>query len=99
MAIADEPSRPVALVQGSHGTELAVVDQELLGPQYEIMRSGKTVAVVKKQLFSLFHARFFVDVPVALNRRKSRFISHPLSIATVRAAPRRPSCIACQYRF
>jgi uncharacterized protein YxjI len=48
-----------------HGTELAVVDQKLLsiGPQYEIIRGGKTVAVVKRQLLTLFRARFTVDVP------------------------------------
>ena len=47
------------------GTELARIDQKLLsiGPQYEIIRGGETVAVVKKQLFTLFRARFTVDVP------------------------------------
>ena len=47
------------------GTELAVVDQKLLsiGPQYEIVRGGRTVAVVKKKLFTLLRARFTVDVP------------------------------------
>ena len=48
-----------------HGTEVAFIDQKLLsiGPQYEIIRGGKTVAVVKRQLFTLFRARFTVDVP------------------------------------
>src|SRR5687767_14752176 len=48
-----------------HGTEVAFIDQKLLsiGPQYEIIRGGETVAVVKKQLFTLFRARFTVDVP------------------------------------
>ena len=48
-----------------HGTEVAFIDQKLLslGPQYEIIRGGKTVAVVKRHLFTLFRARFTVDVP------------------------------------
>ena len=48
-----------------HGTEVAFIDQKLLsiGPQYQIIRGGKTVAVVKRQLFTLFRARFTVDVP------------------------------------
>jgi uncharacterized protein YxjI len=47
------------------GNELALIDQKVLslGPQYEIIRDGKTVAVVKKHLFTLFRARFTVDVP------------------------------------
>jgi uncharacterized protein YxjI len=47
------------------GRELAAIDQKLLafGPQYEISRDGATVAVVKKHLFSLFRARFSVEVP------------------------------------
>ncbi len=47
------------------GTELALIDQKLLsiGPQYEIIRGGDTVAVIKKHLFTLFRARFTVDVP------------------------------------
>ena len=46
------------------GRELARIDQKLLsiGPQYEIVRDGETVAVVKKHLFTLFRARFTVDV-------------------------------------
>jgi uncharacterized protein YxjI len=49
----------------SSGSEVALIDQKLLsiGPQYEIIRGGKTVAVVKKHLFTLFRARFTVDVP------------------------------------
>lgn len=49
----------------SEGHELARIDQKLLsiGPQYEISRDGRTAAVVKKHLFSLFRARFTVDVP------------------------------------
>jgi uncharacterized protein YxjI len=47
------------------GNEVALIDQKLLGigPQYEIVRGGETVAVVKKRLFTLFRARFTVDVP------------------------------------
>jgi uncharacterized protein YxjI len=47
------------------GNELALIDQKVLsfGPQYEIIRGGETVAVVKKHLFTLFRARFTVDVP------------------------------------
>ena len=47
------------------GNELALIDQKLLsiGPQYEIIRGGATVAVVKKHLFTLFRARFTVDLP------------------------------------
>lgn len=47
------------------GKEVALIDQKLLslGPQYEIVRGGKTVAVVKKHLFTLLRARFTVDVP------------------------------------
>jgi uncharacterized protein YxjI len=47
------------------GNELALIDQKLLsiGQQYEIIRGGATVAVVKKHLFTLFRARFSVDVP------------------------------------
>jgi uncharacterized protein YxjI len=47
------------------GNELVFIDQKLLsiGAQYELIRGGKTVAVVKKHLFSPFRARFTVDVP------------------------------------
>jgi uncharacterized protein YxjI len=52
-------------IKDGRGTEVALIDQKLLsiGPQYEIIRGGKTVAVVKKHLFSLLRARFTVDVP------------------------------------
>jgi uncharacterized protein YxjI len=51
--------------QDMHGNELAFIEQKLLnwGPTYEIHRGGKTVAVVKKKLFTLMHHRFTVDVP------------------------------------
>ncbi len=47
------------------GNELARIEQKLLslGPQYEIIRGGATVAVVKKHLFTLVRAKFSVDVP------------------------------------
>jgi uncharacterized protein YxjI len=48
-----------------NGNVVAVIDQKLLslGSQYEIIRGGVTAAVVKKHLFTLFRARFTVDVP------------------------------------
>jgi uncharacterized protein YxjI len=51
--------------QDMKGNELAFIAQKLLnwGPTYEISRGGAVVAVVKKQLFALFHHRFTVDVP------------------------------------
>ena len=47
------------------GHEVLRINQKLLsfGPLYEIIRGGETVAVVKKHLFTLFRARFTVDVP------------------------------------
>jgi uncharacterized protein YxjI len=52
-------------LQDMSGNELALIDQKMLswGPQYEIVRGGRTVAVVKKHLFTLFRAKFTVDVP------------------------------------
>ena len=51
--------------QDKDGNEVVRIDQKLLsiGPQYEIIRGGKAIAVVKKQLFTLFRTRFTVDVP------------------------------------
>src|SRR4051794_2033312 len=51
--------------QDMHGNELAFIRQKLLawGPTYEIERDGRLAAVVKKELFTFLHARFFVDVP------------------------------------
>ncbi len=45
--------------------ELAFIRQKLLawGPTYEITRGGELLAVVKKQLFTLFRCKFTVDVP------------------------------------
>src|SRR5687768_10639765 len=52
-------------IKDRQGAEVALIDQKLLsiGPQYEIIRGGKTAAVVKKHLFTLFRGRFTVDVP------------------------------------
>jgi uncharacterized protein YxjI len=52
-------------IQDRSGAELARINQKLLsiGPQYEIVRGGETVAIVKKHLFTPFRARFTVDVP------------------------------------
>ena len=76
--IKDEDGRDIYFVDGKvfsfgdklsfrdmDGKELARIDQKLLslGPQYEIVRDGETVAVVRKHLFTLFRARFTVDVP------------------------------------
>ena len=51
--------------QDMNKNELAIIDQKLLsfGPQYEIIRDGRTVATVKKHLFTLFRHKFTVDVP------------------------------------
>jgi len=51
--------------QDMRGNELAFIRQKLLswGPTYEITRDGELLAVVKKQLFTLFHCKFTVDVP------------------------------------
>lgn len=52
-------------VKDASGNEQAFVRQKLLswGPTYEIYRGGNLVAVVKKELFTFFRARFTVDVP------------------------------------
>jgi uncharacterized protein YxjI len=47
------------------GNELAFIKQKVFawGKTYEIFRAGVVAAVVKKELFALFHHRFTVDVP------------------------------------
>jgi uncharacterized protein YxjI len=47
------------------GNELAFIKQKLLSfaPRYEIHRNGDLAAVVKKELFTLFHCKFTIDVP------------------------------------
>jgi len=67
------------LFKDKDGKEVALIDQKLLsfGPQYEIIRGGTTVAVVKKQLFTLFRARFTVDVPGPDDlEAKGNFLEH-----------------------
>ena len=51
--------------QDMQGNELAFIEQKIfnLAKTYEIHRGGEVAAVVKKQLFSLIHHRFTVDVP------------------------------------
>src|SRR3954471_3127439 len=76
--IRDETGRDVYFVDGkafSFGdqlsfqdlerTELAFIRQKVFawGKTYEIFRGGELAAVVKKELFALFHHRFTVDVP------------------------------------
>lgn len=47
------------------GHELARIEQKLLswGKTYEIYRGDELAAVVRKTLFTLFHATFSIDVP------------------------------------
>ena len=76
--IKDEHERDVYFVDGKafsfgdqlsfrdlDGNELAFIKQRLLawGKTYEIHRDGEVAAVVKRELFTLFHHRFSVDVP------------------------------------
>ncbi len=51
--------------QDLNGHELAFIRQKLLswGPTYEVTRGNELLAVVKKQLFTLFRCKFTVDVP------------------------------------
>lgn len=51
--------------QDLDGNELAFIKQKVFswGKTYEIFRDGVVAAVVKKELFALFHHRFTVDVP------------------------------------
>lgn len=50
--------------QDLSGNELVFIRQKLLswGPTYEILQGNDLVAVVKKELFTLFNCRFTVDV-------------------------------------
>ena len=49
--------------QDTQGQELAVIRKRLLawGPTYEISAGGRTIAVIKQKLFTLFKYRFTVD--------------------------------------
>ena len=51
--------------QDMSGRELVQIDQQLLswGPTYEIRRRGRSIAIVKKKLWTFFKARFEIDVP------------------------------------
>ncbi|MEP6618013.1 MAG: LURP-one-related family protein [bacterium] len=51
--------------QDMAGNELAFIKQQLLswGPKYEVFRNGELAAVVTKDVFTLFHCTFHVDVP------------------------------------
>ena len=51
--------------QDLEGNELAFIKQRVFawGKTYEIFRGGSVAAVVKQELFALFHHRFTVDVP------------------------------------
>jgi uncharacterized protein YxjI len=51
--------------QDMRGSELAFIKQKLLalGPTYEIYKSDRVCAVVKKELFTFFRCSFTVDVP------------------------------------
>jgi uncharacterized protein YxjI len=76
--IQDETGRDVYFVDGKaftfgdqlsfqdmQGNELAYIKQKVFawGKTYEIFRSGRLAAVVKKEMFTLFRCRFTVDVP------------------------------------
>lgn len=47
------------------GAPVCEIDQRVLswGPTYEILRDGRVVAQVRRKLFTLFRARFTLDVP------------------------------------
>jgi uncharacterized protein YxjI len=53
--------------QDMQHNELAFIQQKLLawGPTYELYHQGELMAVVKKQLFTLFHCAFTITEPSA----------------------------------
>lgn len=76
--VQDENGQNVLLVDGRafsigdklafkdlNGNEIAFIRQRLIAltPTYEISRNGQVFATVKKEFFTLFRARFQVDVP------------------------------------
>jgi uncharacterized protein YxjI len=75
--------------QNMNGQELAFIRQRLLswGPTYEITHEGRLVATVKKKLFTLFHCKFFVDVPGPDDlEARGNFLDHEYSF-TLRGNP------------
>jgi uncharacterized protein YxjI len=77
-AIRDEAGREAFFVKGRvfswgdklsmqdpSGAEVAFIAQKMLswGPTYEIHRAGQLFAIMKKELFTFFKARFSIDVP------------------------------------
>ena len=70
------------------GKQVVAIEQKLLSlkPQYEITRGGETLAVVKKQLFSLFRTRFTVDVPGPDDlEARGDFLDHEVQLRARRA--------------
>jgi uncharacterized protein YxjI len=76
--VTDSQGNPVYRVQGHlfalgkkldlldmAGNEVAKIHQRLLSlvSEYDILQGDQVVAVVKKRMFSLFHARFTVEGP------------------------------------
>ena len=76
--IQDETGRDVFFVDGKmfslgdklsfqdmQRNELAFIRQKLLAlsATYEVYRKGNLYATVRKELFTLLHCRFFVDIP------------------------------------
>lgn len=65
--------------QDMGGRELAFIQQKLLSfkRKYEIHRDGALAAVVSKELFTLFHCKFVVDVPGPNDlEAKGNFLDH-----------------------
>ena len=65
--------------QDMGGRELAFIQQKLLSfkRKYEIHRDGGLAAVVSKELFTLFHCKFVVDVPGPNDlEAKGNFLDH-----------------------
>jgi uncharacterized protein YxjI len=79
--------------QDAKGNELAFILQRLLswGATYELHRSGKLYATVKKKLFTFFSCKFEVDIPGPNDLEASgdfldheyQFTRHGQTVATV----------------